>query len=199
MMKAKVLLGAISLIFIAAAVHAIAQAKKQNSASELQVVPTLDLQRYAGKWYEIARLPNRFQKDCAGEVTATYMLQSDGKINVLNQCRKADGKVKEALGTARKAEQSGPNAILEVRFAPALLSFLPMVWGDYQVIELGPNYEYAVVGEPEREYLWILARTPQMDETLYQSLLKRIAAQGFNINQLAKTRQQGDAQKARTK
>ena len=160
-----------------------------DNSSTLQPVPSIDLNRYAGKWYEIARLPNSFQKSCAGEVRATYTLKEDGKIGVLNECRKADGKLKSAAGIARQADKKGPNSKLEVRFAPAFLSFLPIVWGDYWVIELGPNYEYAVIGEPSRKYLWILSRSPKMDDALYQSLLQKIAAHGYDTSRILKTRQ----------
>ncbi len=157
----------------------------------LEPVPTIDLSRYAGKWYEIARFPNRFEKSCASDVTATYTPKENGKIIVLNECKKVDGTLKAAEGTARQADKKGPNSVLEVRFAPAFLSFLPMVWGDYWVIELSPNYEYAVIGEPKREYLWILSRSPKMDEALYQELLKKIAGHGFDTSRIVKTKQSG--------
>lgn len=171
-------------------VAGVAQAKRKNDSQPLNVVPSIDLQRYAGKWYEIARLPNRFQRDCAGDTTATYTPREDGTIIVVNQCRRADGRVKSAEGVARRADADGPNSKLEVRFAPAFLSFLPFVWGDYQVIALGENYEYAVVGEPGREYLWVLSRTPQVDEAQYQNLLKRAAAQGFDTSRMVRTKQE---------
>src|SRR6185369_16771190 len=99
----------------------------------LRVVPVVDLDRYTGEWYEIARLPNRFQKRCAGEVTAKYTLQPSGKISVLNRCRLENGEQIQAEGVARVAGKGQPNSILKVRFAPALLSFIPQVWGDYQI------------------------------------------------------------------
>jgi apolipoprotein D and lipocalin family protein len=171
-------------------VAGVAQAKRKSDSRALNVVPSIDLQRYAGKWYEIARLPNRFQRDCAGDTTATYTPREDGTITVVNQCRRADGRIKSAEGVARRADSGGPNSKLEVRFAPAFLSFLPFVWGDYQVIALGENYEYAVVGEPGREYLWVLSRTPRMDEAQYQDLLKRAAAQGFDTSRMVRTKQE---------
>jgi lipocalin len=96
----------------------------------LRVVPEVDLARYAGQWYEIARFPNRFQKQCAGEVTAQYTLQPSGKISVLNRCRLENGKQIQAEGVARVAGKGQPNSILKVRFAPAFLSFIPQVWGE---------------------------------------------------------------------
>jgi apolipoprotein D and lipocalin family protein len=153
------------------------------------VVPSVDLNRYAGKWYEIARYPNRFQKICDCDVTAEYSILKDGKIEVLNQCRKATGEISAAKGKAKIANKKGPNTKLKVRFAPAYLSFLPMVWGDYWILELSPDYSYAAVGAPNREYLWILSRTPTLDEGIYQELLKKLSAQGFDPSRLVKTKQ----------
>ena len=148
----------------------------------LQAVASVDLQRYLGTWYEIATIPARFQKNCVG-VTATYTLRPDGKIGVLNRCRKhtLDGKEKSIEGKAWVVD-TNTNAKLKVRF------FWPFS-GDYWIIELDPDYQYAVVGHPGRNYLWILCRRPQMDESLYASLLERITAQGYDAKRLVKTLQ----------
>ena len=127
--------------------------------SGVRSVPALDLTRYAGTWYEVARYPNWFQRQCAGDVTAEYTLGPSDRIGVVNKCRKKDGSVARAEGTARKATPEGPDSQLKVRFAPAFLSFIPAVWGDYWVLGLGPDYSYAVVGDPSRKYVWILSRT----------------------------------------
>lgn len=156
----------------------------------LRVVPAVDLARYAGEWYEVARLPNRFQEKCAGEVVARYELRPDGRITVVNRCRTTKGETTEAKGVARRVDGQPP-AILEVRFAPALLAFLPAVWGDYQIIALGPDYGHAVVGTPDRAYLWILSRTPQMDPALYARLLDEARGQGFDVTKIVPTRQSG--------
>jgi apolipoprotein D and lipocalin family protein len=158
----------------------------------LTVVPEVDYARYAGKWFEIARLPNRFEKKCVGDVTATYAPRPDGRITVTNRCREADGGISEASGVARRVAGQPPS-VLEVRFAPAFLSFLPMVWGDYHVIDLGPDYEYAVVGSPDRKYLWILARAPKMEPALYRSLVERARVQGFDVSTLIETPQSGSS------
>lgn len=155
----------------------------------LDVVPALDLTRYAGTWYEIARFPNRFQRQCAGSVTATYTLLDDGTVRVVNRCRTAEGEWIEAEGEARRATAEGSTAILKVRFAPAFLSFLPFVWGDYWVIDLGEDYSYAVVGEPAREYLWILSRTPALPDETYAGILRRAQAKGFDVTKLIRTDQ----------
>ena len=150
-----------------------------DSKDELQVVSRVDLNRYMGKWYEIARLPNSFQKKCAAAVTATYSLLSDGKVSVLNECLQASGKSKSAKGKAKVADMA-TNAKLRVTF------FWPF-YGDYWILDLGPDYEYAVVGEPKRKYCWILSRTPQMDESLYEELIAGIAKQGYDTGAFIRT------------
>lgn len=154
----------------------------------LETVAQVDLKRYAGKWYEVARLPNSFQKKCVGNVTAEYRLLDDGKIEVTNSCREADGKMSVARGKARiKNEKT--NAKLEVRFAPAFLSFLPLVWGDYWILELGENYDYAVVGDPSRKYFWVLSRAPEIEETRLQEILRRANEKGFETSKIIRTKQ----------
>lgn len=160
----------------------------EQSAGTLTVVPSVDLFRYMGTWYEIARLPNWFQNSCAGDVTATYSLLDDGDIRVVNRCRKETGEFTEVEGRARRASSDGPNTKLEVRFAPAFLSFLSFVWGDYWIIDLGSDYSYAVIGEPDRRYLWILARSPEMDEILLSGILLKVKKQGYDIAPLIRTR-----------
>lgn len=148
---------------------------------ELEVVPSVDLSRYVGQWYEIARLPNRFQKKCADSVTANYTLRKDGSIQVVNRCRKASGEFTTATGKAKIVDKK-TNAKLKVTF------FWPF-YGKYWILDLGPNYEYAVVGEPGRDYLWILSRTPQIDEALYQQLLAKMQARGFDTTRMIRTAQ----------
>ncbi len=140
-------------------------------STDVRAVASLDLNRYSGTWYEIARYPNRFQKSCAGDVTATYTIQPNGQIEVLNRCRKTDGSLESATGTGRLAYADGPASKLKVRFAPKFLSFLPFVWADYWIIDLAEDYSYAAVGTPDHKYLWILSRTPTMDSATYQQHL----------------------------
>ncbi len=151
-------------------------------------VSSVDLTRYAGDWYEIARYPNRFQKQCAGDVKATYVRRADGRIDVTNQCRTADGKTTAAAGVARVADET-TRARLKVRFAPAFLSFLPFVWGDYWIIGLDEEYRWAVVGSPDRTYLWILSRAPVLDPALFDRATARAAANGFDVSRLQRTKQ----------
>lgn len=148
----------------------------------LQVVKTFNVQKYLGKWYEIASIRHSFQKGCVA-TTATYSLRTNGKVNVLNECRKYtfDGKLDRARGTAWAPNPSEP-AKLVVQF------FWPFK-GDYWVIELGENYEYAVVGHPSRDYLWILSRTPQMDARLYDDLMIRLKDVGYDLLRIERTPQ----------
>ena len=177
---------AIALIVLSVSVLSSTKVKDRKS---LQVVPSVDLSRYTGKWYEIARLPNRFQENCAGEVMATYSLLEGSQLKVINRCRKPNGEIKEAQGKARLADKNGPTSKLEVRFAPSWLSWLPAVWGDYWIIDLASDYSYSVVGTPDRDYLWILSRTPQMEEATYKGLIDKAAAAGFSVERMVKTRQ----------
>lgn len=153
------------------------------AAAPLVPVPSVDLQRYMGRWHELARFPNRFQSDCIGPATADYRLQPGGTVQVINRCPQAGGKVDEAIGEARRVGDVG-SPKLEVRFAPAWLSWLPMVWGNYWVIDLDPAYQLAVVSEPKREYLWVLARQPQLDNATWEALMARLRAQGFDLSRL---------------
>jgi apolipoprotein D and lipocalin family protein len=149
------------------------------AADSLPVVPKVDLNRYAGRWHEIARLPMFFQRNCAGEVTAQYSLKPDGKVEVVNQCRQKDGSLSTARGTARVVD-SATNAKLKVSF------FWPFS-GDYWILALGSNYEYAIVGEPGRKYLWILARQPEIEESLYQKLVLQAKSLGFDTSRLIRS------------
>ena len=145
----------------------------------VRTVQFVDLARYTGTWYEIARYPNSFQKGCR-DTTAVYTLRPDGEITVINRCLKgADGEIAEARGRAWLA---GPpdTSRLKVTF------FWPFR-GDYWIIDLGENYEYAVVGTPDREYLWILGRTPTLPAGTYAGILKRLERQGFDPEKLLKT------------
>lgn len=150
------------------------------SSDALTAVAAVDFSRYMGTWLEIAKYPNRFQKQCVADTSAIYSLQIDGTVKVVNRCRRADGEMDEAVGNAR---QVGP-AKLKVRFAPAWLSWLPAVWGNYWIIDIDEGYQLVAVSEPTREYLWILARTPAVDPAAYQALLKRLEIRGFELSKL---------------
>lgn len=148
----------------------------------LQTVASVDLSRYLGTWYEIASYPQRFQEGCTA-TTATYSLRENGDIDVLNRCRRdsLDGEETVANGVARVVDTT-TNARLKVSF------FRPF-WGAYWVIDLGADYEYAVVGHPGRDYLWILSRTPTMDDAVYQGILERLEAAHYDLDRLQRTLQ----------
>ena len=155
----------------------------------VHTVPFVDLKRYAGDWFEIARYPNRFQRQCVGDVRASYARRPDGRIDVVNRCRTADGQI-EARGVARIVDERTFTR-LKVRFAPAWLSFVPAVWGDYWVIGLAADYSWAVVGEPGRDYLWILARTPQLDDASVAAARAAARASGYDVERLVETAHTG--------
>lgn len=166
-----------------------ADAPPATAARPLATIASLDVPRYMGTWYEIAKFPNRFQKKCVGFTKATYSALADGTLQVVNRCRTDNGGTDEAIGAARQV--GGPNSPkLKVRFAPAILSFLPMVWGDYWVIDLDPRYQLAAVSEAKREYLWILSRTPRVDKASYDALVARLAGQGLDVSKLVLTKQE---------
>jgi apolipoprotein D and lipocalin family protein len=156
------------------------------SSSPVRSIAAVDLTRYAGTWYEIARYPNSFQRQCAGDVTAEYTLEPGGRIRVVNRCRKADGTMDSAEGVAKRTP-GAPDSQLKVRFAPAIFSFIPAVWGDYWIIGLASDYSYAVVGDPSRKYLWILSRTPRLENAAYATALETVKANGFDPNRLERT------------
>lgn len=149
-------------------------------------IPALDLARYAGRWHEVARLPNWFQKKCVRETVAEYELLPDTTVRVVNSCRQADSTITRAEGRAKLAKRGGPASKLKVRFAPRILSLLPMVWGDYWVLDLTDDYSMALVGTPDRKYLWILARVPDPDPALYQWMVNTATAQGFDVSRLVR-------------
>ena len=175
----------ISFTIILATLSLFPQSTKPRAVS---TVPSVDLNKYSGTWYEIAKYPNKFQKNCVGNTTATYTLKVEGKIEVLNRCLEKDGTTKAAKA-AGKINDKQTNAKLKVRFAPGFTSFLPFVWADYWVIDLANDYSYAVVGTPDRDYFWILSRTPELKDSAYQDILRRAEQQGFVPGKVVKTPQ----------
>lgn len=155
---------------------------------ELKTVPFVDLARYQGSWYEIGRYPNKVEKKCIGNTTATYKLKPNGRVEVVNQCVTKDKKLYSAKGEAKVVDDA-TNSKLKVRFAPSFLSFLPMVWGDYWIIYLDADYRSVAIGDPKREYFWILSRSPQMDQTTYESILGQAKVLGFDPTRVVKTPQ----------
>lgn len=177
---------AASLLLGVAAGRALARACGGNAP--LDTIASLDAGRYMGTWYEIAKFPNVFQRKCASNTSASYSLREDGRIRVVNRCCKANGSEDGVEGLARQVG-GATSPKLEVRFAPAILSLIPMVWGDYWVIDLDEQYQLSAVSEPGRRYLWILSRSRRVDPAAYQALLARLAARGFDLSKLVPTPQ----------
>lgn len=151
-------------------------------------VAEVDLARYAGTWYEQAHLPMFFQRKCVADTTANYQPNPDGTVGVVNRCRTKEGNFDEARGIARVVD--GRSSTLEVRFAPGWLSWLPVVWGDYWVIALDEaGYEWAMVGSPGADYLWILSRTPLLDADVRERLVEQARAMGYPVDDLIDTPQ----------
>jgi apolipoprotein D and lipocalin family protein len=146
----------------------------------VQTVDYVDLTRYAGKWYQIAFFPTRFQGSCTIDTTATYGVREDGKVSVFNECKTPSGKYRSIKGTATISDHDS-NAKLRVKFfwfAPA---------GDYWILDLDQDYQTALVGSPNRKFLWILSRKPQISKALYQELQEKAQAQHFDIQRLQLT------------
>lgn len=147
-------------------------------------VPHVDLERYAGRWYEIARVPNRFQDQCARDVVAEYQIDEDGRIRVINSCAEEDGKMSRARGVAKIVDQE-TNARLKVSFV-SFLGIRPF-WGDYWILGLGDQYEYAVIGTPDRKYGWILARRPDPDPETLEAAWRVVEEQGYDVTRFVRS------------
>ncbi len=158
----------------------------------LQAVASVDLNRYMGTWYQIAFYPNSFQKQCVAGTMADYALRTDGTVTVTNTCRTAEGSTSTAIGQARIKQPKvlgvpvgpGTTSKLEVRFAPSYLAWIPLVWAPYWVIQLPEDYRYSVVGEPSRQYLWILSRTPTLDPVDRANIESQLLLQGYDPTKL---------------
>lgn len=182
-------------LLVSIACTAIVSATAQNAdpaKQPLTPVNSIDLQRYQGTWHQVALYPNRFQKKCASNTRAQYAPEPGGTVQVTNQCRTVEGKEIQVVGQARPAHAtvlSGNQLTppqLQVRFAPAWLSWLPMVWGDYWVIQLSADYRYAVVGEPAREFLWVLARDTQLSAADWSAIESKLKEQGYDPAKLVR-------------
>ena len=150
----------------------------------LPTVPALDLPRYLGTWYEIDRLPMRHEPEDATDVSAHYTLDEDGSIRVRNRCLRG-GELVEAIGQAKPIDAS--NSRLEVSFLPEGLRWIPFTKGDYWVILVDGGYTAALVGSPDRRYLWLLSREPRMDEITRQHYIAYARQQGFDVDRMIHT------------
>jgi apolipoprotein D and lipocalin family protein len=163
---------------LAAATPANARAEPAAALPPLVTVDHVDLPRYLGRWFEIARIPNRFQKQCASNTTAEYELRNDGSITVTNTCLMNIGKADVAHGVAKIVDTS-TNARLKVSF----INFFGLrpFWGDYWVIGLDPDYQWAIVGTPSRRFGWVLARTPTLDDGTMEAIYGIIEKNGYQV------------------
>lgn len=146
-------------------------------AQDMQTVDKVDLERYAGLWYEIAKIPNSFQKKCIAGTTAEYAPLDDGKIQVINRCQEADGNVDDAKGIARVVDIES-NAKLQVSFVRFFCR--NWFWGDYWIIGLDTDYQWAIVGHPKRSYGWILARSPELEPAVLEQCHAILRDQGYD-------------------
>ncbi len=153
-----------------------------NNQHSVNTVKYVDLSKYVGTWYEIASYPNRFQKNCVG-TKATYTLNKEGTIEVLNECfdKNFEGKLRSVRGKAYVVDYT-TNAKLKVTFRWPF-------YGDYWIIDLGDNYEYAVVSGPKKKYLWILSRTKFMDAEVFNRIIEGLKKNNFDTTKLTKTSQ----------
>ena len=169
--------GFVLAIAAALGLAAPADARYRDTSRPIGVVVNLDIERYLGRWYEIARFPNRFERGCVG-VTADYAMREDGKISVVNTCRKGslDGPVEVAEGVASVVAPGK----LEVTFVP----WLPFAKGDYWVLYVDPAYSFAVVGDPRGRTGWILAREPALAQADFDKAVSVLETMGYDTAQL---------------
>jgi apolipoprotein D and lipocalin family protein len=182
-MNKGIFLGIIVTLFILA--FGILAVAKTKATAPLKVVDNVDVQKYMGFWYEIATITMWFQKDCAGGTNANYELRDDGTVKVVNSCYTAENKLKQSTGRAWLVD-TATKAKLKVSFLPGGLK---LAGGDYWIIDLGPNYEYAVVGHPTRKYGWILSRTKELPEATLKGIITRLEAQGYDFSKFTMTNQ----------
>jgi len=158
-----------------------------TAAPPVRSVERLDAQRYAGVWYELARLPNRLQAPCVADVTAVYRSSDDGSMTLVQRCRDADRHVHVAVGRAVPMAGDTSGARLKLSFLPPWLQWLPSGREDHWVVMLDPDYRYAVVSQPSRRSLWILSRTPTLDAGTYDSIVAGLRAQKYPVDRLVST------------
>lgn len=148
----------------------------------LPTIPCVDLNRYSGTWYEIARLPNIFQRNCRCS-TAQYLPAPDGSLTVINTCTTPRGRQRQVVGRATSVQGSG-NARLRVGFGRLSTIFAQRTAGNYWIIDIAPDYSWAMVGTPDRKFFWILSRTPQLPSDIVSQLTWQAADMGFDTNRL---------------
>jgi len=157
------------------------------AAQDIVTVEKVDMARYAGTWYEIARLPNKLQAECVGDVSTSFRLRGMRSYDIETRCRRADGSEEVDMGIARVQDLT-TNAKMEWRFLPLALAWWPFAWTDYWIVDLAPDYSWAVAAVPTREALWILSRKPELDAPIYDRLVAKARAMGFETGKLIRTR-----------
>ncbi|TKT69833.1 lipocalin family protein [Aquamicrobium sp. LC103] len=150
--------------------------------NDVIAVPHLDLDRYLGRWYEICRLPLKYEDETATDITATYSLADNGKVRVDNRCFDAEGQPTQALGEASPVDEA--NSRLKVSFLPKGLRWIPFTEGDYWVLKIDPDYQVSLVGTPDRKNLWVLSRSPELPQSTTQEYLDEARSQGFDLSSL---------------
>lgn len=163
----------------------ISTCKAQSTMIDKTVVKDLNIEQYLGKWYEIARYDHRFERNLVG-VTATYSYRKDGKIKVVNNGYKKslDGKQSEAIGKAKVPDPNFPSKLK--------VSFFWFFYGDYFVLELDKDYQWALIGSSSDNYLWILSRTPQLEKNIYDELINNLVERGYDVSKLIQVEQKTD-------
>jgi apolipoprotein D and lipocalin family protein len=157
-----------------------------HAQQPLATVDTVDISRYVGVWHEIARLPNSMQASCATDVTTSFMRRGMRTFDVETRCRRADGSEETDVGIAR-IQDTTTNAKMEIRFLPLAVAWWPFAWSDYWILDLAPDYSHALIGVPARDAMWILARRPELDSAVYQRLVAKARALGFDVGKLVRT------------
>lgn len=175
-----------ALLMSSAYAQVSATAAQINPSAEPKAVDAIDVQKYAGRWYEVARLPMYFQRNCVSDVQAKYSLNADKTIRVKNQCMNKEGELDVSEGVAYP--QNDGNSQLKVSFLPKGLRWVPFSKGDYWVLRIDEDYQVALVGGPSHRYLWLLSRTPDMDEAVIENYLNTAKAQGYDLSKLIRTK-----------
>lgn len=157
--------------------------------TDVAAVPNLDLDRYLGRWYEICRLPLKWEDETATDITANYSLTDDGKVRVDNRCFDAEGEPTQAVGEATPVDEA--KSRLKVTFLPRGLRWLPFTEGDYWVLKIDPDYQTSLVGTPDRKNLWVLSREPSLADEMLQDYLAEARRQGFDLAELITPRHTG--------
>lgn len=152
-------------------------------------ITSLDLNRYLGKWYELCRLPMKYEDETATDITARYSLNTSGTVRVDNRCFDEKDKPKQAIGEATPVDDS--KSRLKVTFLPKFLRWIPFTSGDYWVLKLDPGYQVSLVGSPDRKYLWLLARDPDLAQGVRDEYLAEAERQGFDLTNLIVPRHTG--------